>query len=551
MKKLGRLGAVAAAVAGAAVAVGSALSSGADATAPSSSQSPYVVAAQPGLVTEALLTVGDGVNAKPDGTPYRMVGIPDGLGAYDNGDGTFTVLMNHELGAGSGIVRAHGSRGAFVSKWTLRKDTLAVLHGEDLIQQVMLWNGSGYTPGTTAFDRFCSGDLPAQAALWDAASGKGFAEPLYLSGEEAGNEGRAFAHELDGTSWQLPFLGRFSWENAVASPYSGETTAVVGLDDSSPGQVYLYVGRKSDTGNPVERAGLNGGRLFGLRIPGVASETNTTTAAPGTRFELVDLGVRAGSTGVQLEADSNAAAVTRFLRPEDGSFDPTDPRYFYFVTTNAFNARSKLWRLAFDDPRNPAAGGTIETVLDGTEGQQMLDNMTVAENGDALLQEDPGNQSHLARIWRYVAATDTLVEVARHDVNRFLSGAPGFLTQDEESSGIVPVPFLGEETYLLDVQAHVAVGGGELVQGGQLLLLQWMDFANLAALVDRTVAGEADRKLLKELLRAAKEESKGKAAGAGKRLDRFEDELAKLVGRGALSWEDGSLLARLANDIRP
>ncbi len=27
-----------------------------------------------------------------------MVGIPDGLGAFDNHDGTFTVLMNHELG---------------------------------------------------------------------------------------------------------------------------------------------------------------------------------------------------------------------------------------------------------------------------------------------------------------------------------------------------------------------------------------------------------------------------------------------------------------------
>ncbi len=48
---------------------------------------------------DEILTVGDSVNTKLDGvSPYRMVGIPDGLGAYDNGDGTFTVLMNHELG---------------------------------------------------------------------------------------------------------------------------------------------------------------------------------------------------------------------------------------------------------------------------------------------------------------------------------------------------------------------------------------------------------------------------------------------------------------------
>ena len=79
---------------------------------PSSSQSPYVLRAQPGVVTTSILTVGDSVNNKPDGTPYRMVGIPDGLGAYDNGDGTFTVLMNHELGNTAGIVRAHGARGS-------------------------------------------------------------------------------------------------------------------------------------------------------------------------------------------------------------------------------------------------------------------------------------------------------------------------------------------------------------------------------------------------------------------------------------------------------
>src|SRR5687768_9074276 len=75
-------------------------------TGPSSSQSPYLLGSQPGIVTKSILTVGDSVNTKPDGvTPYSMVGIPDGLGAYDNGDGTFTVLMNHELGSTAGAVR--------------------------------------------------------------------------------------------------------------------------------------------------------------------------------------------------------------------------------------------------------------------------------------------------------------------------------------------------------------------------------------------------------------------------------------------------------------
>jgi len=86
-------------------------------TGPSSSQDPYLVRTEPGVVTVSILTVGDAVNYKADGvTPYRMVGIPDGLGAFDNGDGTFTLLMNHELASTtngpSGIVRDHGFAGA-------------------------------------------------------------------------------------------------------------------------------------------------------------------------------------------------------------------------------------------------------------------------------------------------------------------------------------------------------------------------------------------------------------------------------------------------------
>src|SRR5262245_16559601 len=89
--------------------------------------SPYVVPVNPAVTTQAILTVGDSVGT------YRMVGIPDGLGAFDNGDGTFTLLMNHELGTTSGIPRAHGNAGAFVSEWVIRKSDLTVLSGRDFI----------------------------------------------------------------------------------------------------------------------------------------------------------------------------------------------------------------------------------------------------------------------------------------------------------------------------------------------------------------------------------------------------------------------------------
>jgi hypothetical protein len=76
-----------------------------------------------------------------------MVGIPDGLGAFDNGDGSFTVLMNQELVPGDGVARAHGADGAFVSSLTIDKATLQVTEAHDLIQHVYLYN-----TGTHSYD---------------------------------------------------------------------------------------------------------------------------------------------------------------------------------------------------------------------------------------------------------------------------------------------------------------------------------------------------------------------------------------------------------------
>ena len=98
-----------------------------------------VLRTEPGVVTRSILTVGDSVAG------YRLAGIPDGLGAFDNQDGTFTLLVNHEIRDTLGVPRAHGAKGAFVSKWIIRKTDLTVVHGSDLIQQVVTWNP------TTAF----------------------------------------------------------------------------------------------------------------------------------------------------------------------------------------------------------------------------------------------------------------------------------------------------------------------------------------------------------------------------------------------------------------
>ncbi|MEN9578913.1 MAG: hypothetical protein RJA70_1922 [Pseudomonadota bacterium] len=435
----------------------------------------YVVPVAPGITTHPVLTVGDSPNLKPDGvTPYRLVGIPDGMGAFDNGDATFTLLVNHELSAGDGVVRAHGATGAFVSKHTICKSNLEVVKSEDLIQQHVLWVPSvGYSAPSTgnAFGRFCAGDLPEESAFYDAASGTGFDGRLYMNGEEFGAEGRAFAHGLDGISYELPRLGKFSWENSVASPEPGLTTVVAGLDDSGGGQVYFYFGTKTNAGSPVDRAGLTDGKLYGLRISGVATEPTLGLAAP-TAFDLYEHGNVENTTGAALQTASVANGVTGFQRPEDGVWDPNNPNHFYFVTTASFTGSTRLWVLRFNDAQDPTAGGEIEMLIDGaTEGGKMFDNMTMDRYGHIYLQEDVGGNAHIGKIHRYDVATDALTEVAEHYRPYYEPGVDPlrFKTIDEEASGIIDVSdILGPGHFLLNDQSHNSIAG-ELVQDGQLL----------------------------------------------------------------------------------
>lgn len=443
-------------------------------TGPSSSQSPYVLPTVPGAVTVSLLTVGDAVNYKADGvTPYRMVGIPDGLGAFDNQDGTFTVLMNQEL-SGNGIVRDHGLRGAFVSKWIVDKDELTVLHGEDLIKQAYAWDVAtgSYVPETRAYSRFCSGDLPKVSAFYDSESGRGYDGRIFMNGEESGTEGRAVAHVLDGNSYELPRLGKMAWENSVANPGTGGKTVVAGTDDGPGNQVYFYVGTKTRGGSPIQRAGLANGVLYGLKVNGFPAEDPATGIPSGTTFTAVNLGDVSAMTGREIDAASVAAGVTSFQRPEDSCWDPEEHDTFYFVTTASFTGNSRLWRLRFKDATNPSKGGRIDMLLNGSEGQRMFDNMTVGKDHNILLQEDVGNNLHLGKIWRYNTETRRLKVVAQHDPERFLPGGSNFLTTDEESSGIIPMTdILGDGWFMFDVQAHYNAGDPELVEGGQLCLI--------------------------------------------------------------------------------
>ena len=51
--------------------------------------------------------------------------------------------------------------------------------------------------------------------------------------------------------------------------------------------------------------------------------------------------------------------------------------------------------------------------------------------------EDVGNQAYRGGVWIYNIKSRSLVRVARADANVFQPGAPGFVTKDEEASGII------------------------------------------------------------------------------------------------------------------
>lgn len=346
---------------------------------------------------------------------------------------------------------------------------------EKVIKNVAVWDRTipGYKPAAmgVAFSRFCSADLAPLSAFWDATSSTGYNGRLLLNGEETGAEGRAFAHGMDGTSWELPRLGKTSWENAVAAPASGLKTVVVGTDDSTPGQVYVYAGTKTNVGAAHDRAGLTNGALFGVKVTGIANEEAATGIAGVAPFTLANLGNVENKTGAQNDVDSVAAGVTTFNRPEDGAWDPSSPNDFYFVTTASFSGPSRLWRLRFADVKNPELGGTVEMMLDGTEGQKMMDNITLDKFGHVYIQEDVGSQDHLGRIARYDINGDKLTFIAQHDPAKFAPGGAEFLTRDEEASGMIDASdILGQGWFLLDDQAHYATDV-ETVEGGQMLVL--------------------------------------------------------------------------------
>ena len=477
---------------------------------PSTTTAPYVVPVAEGVQTSSLLTVGDRVGG------YRMVGIPDGLGAYRDGGNRLTLLMNHELADTQGIVRRHGQRGAFVSEWSIDRKSFEVGAGRDLIgPNVQYWDyqSGGYSAlpssGFTAeLDRFCSNTLTAPGQLFNEETGNGYDGQLFFPGEENGDTGRGFALTTDGQLSQLPRLGLFSRENGVPANNRTDMTLVAGTEDSADGQLWIYAGTKQSYGSAFDRAGLTNGVPYVVSLGDLTTDAQVRAAyAKGVpaRFTLREVDWNQSPGAMNAEAKAKGLSLDRI---EDAHWDPAEPNDLYFVTTEGGKGADRptgrfgrdgggLWRLRFDDIERPELGGTLTLLLDGSEPPFLNkpDNIAIDHTGNLLIQEDPGNNVAVSRIVAYRIADGARGVLARFDPvlfawrgERLPNGnprlAPDQLTFDEESSGIIDAhAVVGPRWFLFDAQIHKADPDPELVQGGQLLAMhvhRWKDVYDIA-----------------------------------------------------------------------
>jgi Alkaline phosphatase PhoX len=491
----------------------------------STSVKPYVVPVGSEYEVVPLFSADDAVPVLGGPGSYRMVGIPDGLGAHANGDGTSTLFMNHELGNGvqsEPYVGGTKNRGAIVSKWILDADGDPVAgkraYDKVYVGDTLVGDAATTANITPAFTRFCSGSLAGQA--------QGFDRWIYFANEESstqptfdGTGGLTVAIFDDngvGEAHGLPALGRFAWENTLVQRHTGDRTVIMGMEDGSSSQnpandnsqLYLYVGTKdrSPGATVLERNGLTGGTLYAFRSKNAARNSEYAFRNGTLAGEWVAIPGAAGMTSAQLEAASDAAGAMTFARPEDGAFNPNQDDEYFFVTTgdvpssgeDTGNALGRLYSLRLD-PSHPTKDATLSVVFNADEVIAAGGDIAISpDNIDAsseylLINEDGtgssrpvmGAKGRDGSIWRLdlkpsggVQAGSAL-RVAELDPPGRNGSPPDAAVGPGvwETSGVIDASHLfGRDTWLSDVQAHSptpAPGGSTVtVEDGQLFLLR-------------------------------------------------------------------------------
>ena len=479
---------------------------------------PYVVPIGDDYEIKPLFSVDDRVPLL-DGAPgqqYRMVGIPDGLGAHPNGDGTNTLYMNHELPSTSlsqPVVGGPTNRGAFVSRWILDSDgdPIAGKRAYDTVWEENTLIGPAPEVGNSsrALSRFCSGFL--------AGPQNGFDRPIYLTGEEEATAANSFdglgsqaVAVYDDELHALPRMGRFSRENTVVQPGHGTRTVVFPTEDGPPtldSQLYMYVGKKdrSEGAGVLSRNGLDTGKLYVFRSLDPDRNSERDFVAGSVKGEWIEIPNAAGMTAAALEEAADQAGAMTFVRPEDAAFNPRNRHELFFNTTGSssgadegVNELGRLYSLRLH-PGNPlkpakldivfntdtivAQGGDIAISPDNLDASDRY--LMINEDGTADSRPVMAAKGRDGSIWRLdlvegpVGAVGADASSATRVAELDPPGRDGVAVGPGvwETSGVIDTTAIfGADTWLSDVQAHpptAAPGGTSVtVEDGQLFLLR-------------------------------------------------------------------------------
>jgi hypothetical protein len=472
---------------------------------------PYLASLDPDWQATPLLSVADRVPVTGDPSrEYQMIGIPDGLGAHANGDGTATLFMNHEL-VGTAMSEPYVggalNRGAFASRYVLDGDgnPISGARAYDDVYQENTWIGpaADATNATRAFARFCSGQV--------FGPDHGLDRWIFFTGEESGGSGTfdglggQSVAIFDGKAHALPRLGRFAKETTVVMRGTNKRTVVFPTEDGPAtldNQLYLYVGTKQRGrgANALRRNGLDNGTLYVFRSLDPSRNSELTFQSGTITGEWIPVqGAESMSDG-QLEAAVDALGAFTLIRPEDAEFNPEEKNELFFVTTGGNAAQgNELGRLYLMqlDKQDPADHAQLTIVYNadaivaaGGDVAISPDNIGVSE-GFVAINEDGTSQSRAVMaskgrdgsIWLFPIDADAPWE-DRVDVDaRFrpfeldppgrdgVPVGPGVW----ETSGIIDTSSIfGDGTWMTDVQAHgpTAAPAANTVEDGQLLLIR-------------------------------------------------------------------------------
>jgi hypothetical protein len=413
-----------------------------------------VVAVEPGVVIDPILSTGDVVGG------YQMTGIPDGLGAYissgddeadsegnddgdkggsgDNGDNggsrTIQLFMNHEL---DGTSPAGVS--ARVSQVTLDAKTRTVLSAKYVLT------------GVEGFLRFCSGTL-------DFIQGK----PMYFTGEESagGHGGSSIAVDaVTGTWRETRHFGLLQHENVVPVKRLSQAMFVTSEDGTAgKNQLYAYIA-------PTFEGAISGtqGSLYVWKADAAAADGNPSTndiqKGQTLTGRFVPVTQAENANAATLEAAAQAKNAFDFTRLEDIAVAKGRPGHIYFDDTGALGqetVRGRLYRMDID--RSDPTRASITLLLDGDK----LDNLVNPDNlgtsrRSVVIQEDRNAEHRVdappfggySRVLVYDIASGNVRYVAR--VNTPAGLPPG----EWETSGVINAfELLGKNWWLLDNQGH-------------------------------------------------------------------------------------------------